>query len=120
MATVTHDGKNPTISITSPISFGDVVVYPTFIAVSQATVTAEDLTRLGGSANVAIWWGHSDTKRFSMPSKTADTFAIGTVVYWDATNKELTTTSTGKAKAGISMTVKSAVAGNIDCVLTVQ
>ena len=35
-----------------------------------------------------------------LPSKAADTIAAGDVLYWDATNYELTTTSSGNTKAG--------------------
>ena len=38
--------------------------------------------------------------RFQFPAKTTDTWAAGDLVYWDSTNKELTSTSVGNKVAG--------------------
>lgn len=39
---------------------------------------------------------------FSMPKLAADNMAIGALVYWDNTNKRLTTTSAGNMLAGVA------------------
>jgi predicted RecA/RadA family phage recombinase len=41
---------------------------------------------------------------FRLPCKTGDTPAAGAFLYWDDTNKYLTTTSGGNSKAAIAMT----------------
>lgn len=44
---------------------------------------------------------------FEITGKTADTFAAGTVVYFDATAREITTTDTSNTPAGIAVTAKA-------------
>jgi len=41
---------------------------------------------------------------FEMTGKTANTFAVGTVVYFDAATREVTTTVASNIKAGIAVT----------------
>lgn len=52
---------------------------------------------------------------FQIDAKTADTFAIGTVVYFDDSNREVTTTSTDNTPAGIAVTAKAgSAAGTVN------
>jgi len=45
---------------------------------------------------------------------TADTFAVGDVVYWDNTNKEFTTTASSNTLAGVCWSAKAgSVAGTV-------
>ena len=51
---------------------------------------------------------------FEVTAKTADAINFGAVVYFDATNRELTTTSTDNTLAGFAVSEKaSAAAGSI-------
>jgi len=40
------------------------------------------------------------TGRYTVTAKSSDTWSAGALVYWDATNKELTSTSSGNKVAG--------------------
>jgi predicted RecA/RadA family phage recombinase len=52
---------------------------------------------------------------FNIAAKTADAITFGALVYFDATNREVTTTSTDNTKAGIAITTKAgATAGSVD------
>lgn len=52
---------------------------------------------------------------FEITGATADTFAIGTVVYFDATARNVTTVATANTPAGIATTAKAgAVAGTVN------
>lgn len=53
-------------------------------------------------------------KVWTINAKTADAINIGDTLYLDATNRELTKTSTSNIKAGIAVSSKGAVAGTID------
>lgn len=48
-----------------------------------------------------------------LPAFVDDTFAAGTVVYWDATNYRVTTTSSGNIKIGISLAAELAVSSDV-------
>ena len=51
---------------------------------------------------------------FEIDAKTADTFAAGTVAYFDATNREITTTDTSNTPAGITVSAKAgSTAGSV-------
>lgn len=50
---------------------------------------------------------------YEFPAKTADTFAVGAVVYYDGS--EITTTATANTRAGIAWSAKaSAVEGTVE------
>lgn len=40
---------------------------------------------------------------FDLPKKAGDTPAVGAKLYWDATNKYLTTTATGNTRVGVAI-----------------
>lgn len=48
-----------------------------------------------------------------LPAYSADTFAAGTKVYWDATNYRITTTSTSNILCGIALAAKETVATDV-------
>ena len=50
---------------------------------------------------------------FEMTGTTADTFAIGTVVYFDAATRAVTTVSTSNTPAGIATTAKAGAAAGV-------
>lgn len=51
---------------------------------------------------------------YEFPATTADTIAVGDTVYWDATNKKITTVSTSMTLAGTSWSAKAgSTAGNV-------
>jgi len=41
---------------------------------------------------------------FDMPKVSANTFAVGAVVYWDDTNKVITSTASGNMRVGLAVT----------------
>ena len=53
-------------------------------------------------------------KVWTINAKTADVISIGDTLYFDVTNRELTTTATSNIKAGIAVSSKGATAGTID------
>jgi predicted RecA/RadA family phage recombinase len=74
------------------ISSGSVKSFTTFIGVLKENIVA------GGKGSFVttcsdIW----------LPCNSSDTFAAGTVVYWNAAARELTTTSTSNIKCGIAL-----------------
>ena len=81
---------------------GDVIDYT-----AGATIASGDVLVIGtkvGVALTAIANGSVGSIQvvgvFTLAKKSGDTVAQGAALYWDATNKYLTTTSTGNTLAG--------------------
>jgi len=70
------------------IDAGDVVVIGTKIGIAGCDIAVGDT----GSVHVE--------GVFAMPLKASTTVAMGAAVYWDATNAEITTTSSSNTLAG--------------------
>lgn len=52
--------------------------------------------------------GEFDTEGvFDITALTADTATVGAVLYWDTTNKRLTTTASGNTRVGVATKVKA-------------
>ncbi len=51
---------------------------------------------------------------FTLKKKSTDTFAAGAIAYWDATNKEITSTSSGNTAAGHAFNAAGSGATVID------
>lgn len=81
-------GFNIKATLTAAVSSGDGVVIGDLFAVAANNYAANEE---GVYALTGI---------FALPKKTGDTFSTGCKVYWDATNKYVTTTSTNNAYAG--------------------
>lgn len=45
---------------------------------------------------------------FELPALSSDTAAVGAVLYWDNTNKRLTTTATANTRVGVAVAAKAA------------
>ncbi len=85
------------------IANGDVVVF----AYPSVGVALDDAVS-GDVISVAI------EGVFEMTAKTADTVAVGALLYWDDSANELTTTSTSNTAAGMAITAKAgATAGSV-------
>jgi predicted RecA/RadA family phage recombinase len=81
-----EDGTWP-YTPSSAVATGDVIVLADGIAVASRPIPANAL----GSVNVE--------SVFSMP-KAAEALALGTIVYWNTTNNNITATSAGGKRAG--------------------
>lgn len=95
------DGKTQNFTAGAAYVAGDVFVFKTSATVGHIGVVVTDVAN--GAEGVAEIEGV-----FELPAKAADTPAIGDLLYWDATNKELTTTSTNNTLAGKAWTAKAA------------
>lgn len=86
-----HDGQRiPAVAPSGGVTSGQIVVYGTMFGVALATV-AQGATyelELGG-----VW---------DFTKATSDTFAVGAAVYWDATAKKVTSTTTSNTKVGVA------------------
>jgi predicted RecA/RadA family phage recombinase len=51
---------------------------------------------------------------FQLPKKAADTVAQGALVYWDATNQQITTTASGNTLAGFAAHAAAATTTAVD------
>jgi predicted RecA/RadA family phage recombinase len=89
-ATFVHDGSSIDYTPSSAVAAGDVVVQADLIGVAKVDIAAN---ALGSLAVVGV---------FDLPKATSGGSALpaGTTVYWDATNKQATTTSTGNKQLG--------------------
>lgn len=101
-------GSKIDLTLTEDVSVGDVVPLGTDM-ISIATVSG-----LTGEV-IAV----ETEKVWEITAKTADAIAVGDVVYFDATAREITTTATDNIKAGKAVTSKTAVAGTINVKLNV-
>lgn len=68
-----------------------------------------------GSGEVSI--GSVYERVWTLPKKSGDVFTPLSIVYWDATNFRLTTSSTGNTRAGRSVTSVASAAVTADFVL---
>ncbi|XYJ11808.1 DUF2190 family protein [Telluria sp. B2] len=50
---------------------------------------------------------------FELPALSTDTAAQGAILYWDSTNKRLTTTATGNTRVGVAVEAKTAGAATV-------
>lgn len=99
-----RDGKILPHTAAANIASGDVVLIGARIGIAVTDI-----------ANGAV--GSLDTEGvFEIKKKSGDTFAQGAVCYWDNTNKEMTSTSSGNTAAGYA----AAVAGSSATVMLVK
>lgn len=84
------------------VASGDVVVIGVRVGVALTDIAANDT----GSLQV--------TGVFNLPKKSADTVAQGAAVYWDATNKQITTTASGNTLAGYAAQAAGAATTAVD------
>lgn len=54
---------------------------------------------------------------FTLPKLPADAIAQGALVYWDAANARLTTTSAGNTLAGVAAAAAAATTTSVNCLL---
>lgn len=85
------------------IQRGDVMDY----ANGATAITVDSVVVVGARVGVALADIPVNTvgplavsEVFSLPKKAGDTFAQGAPAYWDATNKQLTSTASGNTLAG--------------------
>jgi predicted RecA/RadA family phage recombinase len=78
------------------VASGAVVVIGARVGVALADIAANAT----GSLQV--------TGVFQLPKKAADTIAQGALVYWDATNSQITTTASGNTLAGFAANAAAA------------
>jgi predicted RecA/RadA family phage recombinase len=108
-ATEYQKGEVLDITLTGDKAVGDVIV----LGDSMIGVTAS--AGLSGET-IAV----EVEKVWTINAKTADAISIGDFLYWDATNKELTTTATDNTKAGVAVSAKGAtVAGTVNIKINV-
>lgn len=81
---------------TDPISVGDVVPMTSFCGVAEIEIPA------GEVGTVAI------TKVWGVPSVSGTAFVPGDLLYWNATNKQATKTTTNNTPLGVCIAPKSA------------
>lgn len=92
-----------------------------------ADVTVGDVIPLGSNmVGIAINSGLTGEeitleieKVWTIKGKDDEAISIGDVVYWDATNEELTKTSTDNTKAGTALSLKNTSAGTINVKINV-
>lgn len=98
------DGRS--IKVTVPqnttVTAGNFVLLDGLLGLAIQSVT----TGAGETKNVVlnVEPGEYETSQIN----TAETFAVGSMVYWDATNKRFTTTATSNVFAGIVTQAKDA------------
>ena len=84
------------------VNSGAVLVIGARIGVALADI----LANATGSVQV--------TGVFNLPKKAADTVAQGALVYWDATNQQITTTASGNTLAGYAAQAAAASTTAVD------
>lgn len=103
-----YDGRVIPYTCTKEVTVGDVIplgVSMIGIAVNSALPGEEISVEL--------------EKVWTIKAKTADVIAVGDVVYWDDTEKEITKEATDNIYAGRAMSSKAAVAGTVEVKLNV-
>jgi predicted RecA/RadA family phage recombinase len=99
-----QDGKSIDITLDGDVNVGDVVPLGTLM------VGVANTSGLTGEVISVTTEGV-----YTITATTADTVAIGAQLYFDETNRVVTTTATDNIKAGIAMSVKAgATAGVVD------
>lgn len=101
MATYVNKGETVTVTATENIAYGDVVAFATRIGVALENIPTGD----SGTVGIA--------GVYEIQAKAADKVAVGDAVYWNKTNKEITTTSDGNTPAGIAVSDKAAAIAGI-------
>lgn len=81
---------------TNPIAVGEVIVLSTFCGIAETDIP------VGEMGAVAI------TKIWEVPSVSGTVFAVGDILYWDATAKKATKTATNNTHLGVCITPKVA------------
>lgn len=84
---------------------GDYFTGTAGAALNSGDIVFDDMARAGViTSQTPIASGRTykaqATGRYSVNAKTTDTFAAGALVYWDATNKEATSTAGGNSVIG--------------------
>ena len=98
-----QDGRVIDYTLAGSVNVGDV------IPLGSSMVGIAVISGLAGEV-ISV-----DTEKvWQVTAKTSEAIAVGDILYFDVTNRELTKTSTGNVKAGKAMTSKSAVAGTIN------
>ena len=100
-ATFLQKGKVIDYTATNGLSVGQVVSLTNIVGVALNDIAS------GAVGAVAL------EGVFEMPAASGITAAIGDKLYWDDTNNLLTTTSTGNAVAGVTLTAKATAAANV-------
>lgn len=87
---------------TAAVASGDVLVIGTRIAVALNAIAA------GVTGSAAVTGVHT------LPKLSTDAVTQGAVLYWDATNKRLTTTASGNTLAGYAFNAAAAGVAVVD------
>ena len=101
------------------VNRGETVEYTPSAAVKRG-----DVINLGGCFGVAFDDIAADatgivniTGRYTMPAATGTAITAGAQLYWDATNKCVTTTSTSNTKIGIAANAMGSGGASVDVIL---
>jgi predicted RecA/RadA family phage recombinase len=88
---VIHVGDNDTIDYTpaSDLAAGEVVVLGDLLGIALSQIQAN-------RPGALLVWGMVDAP------KPSGSISVGTILYWDATNKQVTTSATGNKRAGLA------------------
>lgn len=99
-----QEGRYIDVTLTEDVSVGDVVPFGTGM-IGIATISG-----LTGEV-IAV-----DTEGvYTINGATADAIALGDLVYFDVTNREITTTATANVRAGRAVSIKAgSTAGTVD------
>ncbi|RXK03792.1 MULTISPECIES: DUF2190 family protein [Arcobacteraceae] len=98
-----QEGRIIDHTLTADVNVGDVIAFDGMVGVAVTSgltgeVVAVELEK--------VW---------TMNAKTADTITVGTKLYWDDTNEELTVTDTSNTYAGKAVSTKAgSTAGIVD------
>lgn len=103
-----YDGRVIPYTCTKEVTVGDVIP----LGVSMIGI-AVNSGLIGEEISVEL------EKVWTIKAKTADVIAVGDVVYWDDTEKEITKEATDNIYAGRAMSSKAAVAGTVEVKLNV-
>ncbi|GIU24780.1 hypothetical protein TUM4637_09440 [Shewanella hafniensis] len=88
MKNYVQDGKTISFTPTAAVASGEAVLLATLLVVAIGAIAA-DTEGTGVTEGV-----------FELPKKSTDAVALGVDLYWDDTEKELTTTATDNTKVG--------------------
>ena len=90
--------QGDTLTLTAPyaVNAGDAVLVGKIFGVAIASIAA-------GADGEFVTEGVVD-----LPARGTDTPAQGAVLYWDSTNKRLTTTATSNTRVGVATAAKAA------------
>ncbi|MDT3335661.1 DUF2190 family protein [Shewanella sp. SP1S1-7] len=88
MKNYVQDGKTISFTPTAAVASGEAVLLATLLVVAIGAIAANTL---GEGVTEGV---------FELPKKSTDVVALGVDLYWDDTEKELTTTATDNTKVG--------------------